>query len=112
MKSFLTGAALLAGFALAGSAMAAPGQCSMSGFGSFACDVGFDGAGITFELPDGQVFAFALVTEVEGLGYFIAADAQPGQRPVELGVFMPVADEPGCWYGQKDDVKFCALVEQ
>ncbi|MCW5722296.1 MAG: hypothetical protein KIS86_14235 [Devosia sp.] len=112
MKRFLTGAALLAGFALAGSAVAAPGQCEMTGYDSFACDVTIDGGGLTFALPDGQIFAFALVAENEAHGYRIAADAAPGQRPVELGSFVPVENEPGCWFGAKAEIRFCAMVAQ
>lgn len=112
MKRFLTGAALLAGFALAGSAVAAPGQCEMTGYDSFDCDVIVDGGGLTFGLPDGQIFAFALVNDQEGQAYRIAADAVPGQRPVELGTFVPAENEPGCWMGTRSELKFCALVVQ
>ena len=39
----------------------------------------------------------------------IPADAKPGQRPRELGEFVAVPDEPGCWIDE-DDYQFCALV--
>lgn len=108
-------AALGAGVAcvMAGAAMAAPGLCSMTDYGTFDCDVTMDGAGLTFVLPDGQTFAFALVEEDEGLGYLIAPDARPGQRPDELGSFSPDEAEAGCWISdRKSEVRFCALVAQ
>ena len=111
MKTIVTGVVLF-GFALAVPAMAAPGQCSLTGFDTFDCDVAMDGGGLTFGLPDGQVFAFALVAEEEGQGYMIAADTTPGQRPTELGVFRPVEGEAGCWLGERDGVKFCASLAQ
>jgi hypothetical protein len=111
MKTIVTGAALL-GLALAVPALAAPGQCSVTGYDTFECDVSVDGGGLTFGLPDGQIFAFALVAADEGLGYRIAADAAPGQRPVELGTFRPVEGEPGCWLGERDGTKFCAALVQ
>lgn len=112
MNILTTGAALVFGLALATPALASEGQCAFTGFGTFDCDVELDGSGLTFTLPDGQTFAFAVVTDGEGLGYRIAADAGPGQRPVELGQFVPVADEPGCWQSQKDETRFCASVMQ
>lgn len=112
MKRFLTGAALLAGFALAGHAAAVPGQCEVTGYDGFSCDVTVDGGGFTFALPDGQIFAFALVAEGVGQGYLIAAEASPGQLPVELGSFAPVENEPGCWYGEDAELKVCAMVVQ
>lgn len=112
MKNFLSGAMLIAGFALATSAQAAPGECSVSGYDTFACDVSVDGGGITFELPDGKMFVFSQTVVGEGLGYLIAADARPGSLPEELGAFVPLADEPGCWLGSKDDMKFCAALLQ
>jgi hypothetical protein len=93
-------------------ASAAPGQCTVSGYDTFDCDVALDGGGLTFALPDGQTFAFALVEEGEGLGYLIAPDARAGQRPDELGTFTPIADEPGCWAGERDVERFCVLVEE
>ena len=93
-------------------ASAAPGQCTVSGYDTFDCDVALDGGGLTFALPDGQTFAFALVEEGEGLGYLIASDARAGQRPDELGTFTPIADEPGCWAGGRDVERFCVLVEE
>ncbi|WEJ34682.1 hypothetical protein [Devosia sp. SD17-2] len=112
MKRILTGAVLLGGLALAAPAGAAPGLCEMTDYDSFDCDVSVDGGGLTFALPDGQVFAFALTADNEGQGYRISADARPGQVPVELGVFAPIADEPGCWFGARYDIRFCAMVLQ
>jgi len=112
MNIYLTGAALALGLALASPSLAATGQCSLTGFGTFDCDVETDGSGLTFGLPDGQTFAFAAVSENEGLGYLIAADASPGQRPEELGEFAPLANEAGCWQSQKDETKFCAVVSE
>src|SRR5690606_25949338 len=71
MKNFLSGAMLIAGFTLATSAQAAPGECSVSGYDTFACDVSVDGGGITFELPDGKMFVFSQTVVGEGLGYLI-----------------------------------------
>lgn len=112
MKYLLSGAALIAGFALAVPASAAPGQCSMTGFDSFDCDVTVDGGGISFALPDGRTFVFAHIADGEGLGYMIPSDVQPGRSPVELGTFTPVEDEPGCWSGGKEETKFCAAISQ
>lgn len=112
MKIFVTGAVLLAGVSLAAPAIAAPGQCSMTGYEDFACDVDVDGGGITFALPDGQSFVFAHVADGEGLGYLIPTQPEPGALPQELGMFAPVADKPGCWLGAKDDITFCAAIEQ
>lgn len=110
MKIMITGAMLAASLALAGPALAVSGQCSLTGYDAFECDIETDGGGLTFALPDGQTFAFALVEADEGLGYRIPADARPGQIPEELGTFTPLADEPGCWQAERDDTKFCALV--
>lgn len=110
MKIMFTGAMLVASLALAAPALAVSGQCSLTGYDEFDCEVETDGAGLTFALPDGQTFAFALIEEDEGLGYLIAADARPGQLPEELGTFAPIADEPGCWQAERDETKFCALV--
>ena len=112
MKIFLTGAALLAGLALAGPVAAAPGQCSMTGYGSFDCDVTADGGGITFVLPDGQTFVFAHMADGEGPGYLLPAEARPGRYPTELGVFRPVEGKDGCWLGDKDAITFCAALVQ
>ena len=112
MKKFVTGAVLLAGLALAVPANAAPGQCSVTGYDTFDCDVTVDGGGITFLLPDGQSFVFALVVDGQGLGYLGAADQRPGTYPEELGSFLPVEGEAGCWLGEKDGLKFCAAVLQ
>lgn len=112
MKKSLSGAALLIGLALAVPALAAPGECALTGYDSFDCDVAVDGGGITFDLPDGKVFVFAQTADGEGLGYLIAADAAPGSPPEELGRFSPVDGEAGCWLGSKDGLKFCAAVAQ
>lgn len=112
MKNFLSGAALMIGFALAVPALAAPGECSVTGYDSFDCDVAVDGGGITFELPDGQVFVFAQTADGEGLGYLIAANAAPGARPEELGSFSPIEGEAGCWLGAREEMKFCAAVAE
>ncbi|KFL29018.1 hypothetical protein JP75_23800 [Devosia riboflavina] len=110
MKIMITGAMLAASLALAAPALAVSGQCSLTGYDEFECEVETDGGGLTFALPDGQTFAFVLVEENEGLGYLIAADARPGQLPGDLGTFAPLAEEPGCWQAERDEVKFCALV--
>lgn len=112
MKNLMTGAVLLASLALALPAVAAPGECSMTGYGSFACEVAADGGGITFVLPDGQTFAFALLAADEGVGYRIAADAAPGQPPRNLGTFRPLEGSPGCWVGGRDAIEFCAAIAQ
>jgi len=110
MKIMFTGAMLAASLALAAPALAVSGQCSLTGYDEFDCEVETDGGGLTFALPDGQTFAFAVVEENEGLGYLLAADAKPGQLPEELGTFTQLADEPGCWQAERNDTKFCALV--
>jgi len=110
MKRMFTGAMLVVSLALATPALAAPGQCSLTGYDAFECDVETDGGGLTFSLPDGQIFAFALTDENEGLGYRIPTDATPGQRPLELGAFAPVPAEPGCWQAERNETKFCASV--
>ena len=92
-------------------AAATPGQCTVAGFDTFDCDVALDGGGLTFELPDGKTFAFTLSEEGVGTAFLIAADAQPGQRPEELGQFSAVEGEPGCW-ARDEDYQFCVLVEQ
>ena len=92
--------------------MAAPGQCTVRDGAAFDCDVALDGSGLTFALPDGQVFAFALVEDGVGMGYLAAPDAAPGSRPEELGQMVPVPDKPGCWMGGRDDFSFCAQVAQ
>lgn len=109
---FMTGAVLLAGLTLAVPANAAPGQCSVTNYGTFDCDVTVDGGGITFLLPDGQSFVFAHLDDGAGLGYLGAVDQRPGLYPEELGPFLPVEGEDGCWLGQKDGIKFCAALLQ
>tara|TARA_R110002020_G_scaffold14062_16_gene50000 strand:+ start:373 stop:699 length:327 start_codon:yes stop_codon:yes gene_type:complete len=108
MRISVLGAALIWG-AMMGSASAEPGQCSATGFETFDCELARDGGGLTFALPDGQVFAFALVSENEGLGYLGAPDAL---YPAELGTMTPAPDAPGCWVGGKDGFAFCAQVAQ
>lgn len=109
MKRFVTGAVLLAGLALAGPAMAEPGQCSMTDYGSFECDVTADGGGVSFALPDGQVFVFVHVAEGAGPAFLIS---EPGRVPHALGDFAPVEGEPGCWHNEADTRKFCAAILQ
>ena len=91
------------------AASAAPGQCVVTGFGTFDCDVAVDGGGLTFELPDGQTFAFAVDEDGVGTGYLTAADAAPGARPDEEEDLVAVDGKPGCW-ARDDDFEFCALV--
>lgn len=106
---FVTGAVLLAGLALAVPANAAPGQCSVTGYDTFDCDVSVDGGGIAFLLPDGRSFVFAHVSNGAGIGYLGAA----GQRyPQDLGSFLPVEGEDGCWLGERSGIKFCAALLQ
>lgn len=110
MKSMFTGAMLAASLALAAPALAASGQCFLTGYDMFDCEVTTDGGGLTFGLPDGQTFAFALTSEDQGEGYRIAADARPGQPPVGLGTFVSLTDEPGCWQAERGETRFCAMV--
>ncbi|QQR40156.1 hypothetical protein [Devosia rhizoryzae] len=112
MKMLVTGVAMSAVFALAAPAGAAPGQCSMTGYGDFSCDVAVDGGGISFVLPDRQVFVFAHQANSEGFGYLIEDRARAGARPDELGAFAPIEGEPGCWFGPKDEITFCAALKQ
>lgn len=93
------------------AASAAPGQCMVSGFGSFDCDVALDGGGLTFALPDGRTFAFALDEDNVGTGYLIAADAAPGSPPQALPGFGAVEGKPGCW-ARDDAFEFCVLIEE
>lgn len=112
MRNIVTGAVLALGLALAVPATAAPGQCQMTGYGDFPCDVNVDGGGITFAVPSGETFVFAHESDGEGLGYLIEAEPKPGRYPKELGRFAPVAGQDGCWFGDKDDITFCALLVQ
>lgn len=112
MKILLSGAVLIAGLALVSPAAALPGQCSMTGYDDFACEVSVDGSGLTFALPDGQVFSFAVTDGEEGLGYLVGAEAAPGALPDELGRFSPIPEEAGCWLGERDAVRFCVMVPQ
>lgn len=93
------------------SAAAAPGQCTVSGYDTFDCDVALDGDGLTFALPDGKTFAFTLTGADVGVAFLIAADPSPGQRPEELHAFRAVDGQPGCW-ARDEDFAFCVLVEQ
>lgn len=112
MRFFVSGAALVCGLALAAPVAAAPGQCSMTGYGEFACDVTVDGGGITFALPSGETLVFVHEADGEGPGFLMAAEPQPGRGPRELGRFAPAEGQDGCWFGAKDDITFCAALEQ
>jgi hypothetical protein len=101
----------LAWGAMAMAASAAPGQCAVTGYGTFDCDVVLDGGGLTFGLPDGGIFAFALVSEAAGEAYLIAPGSAPGQPPQTLRELRPVEGEPGCW-ARGDEFEFCALVAE
>lgn len=92
-------------------AAAAPGQCTVTGYNTFDCDVALDGSGLTFELPDGRVFAFTVIEEDVGTAFLIDDDAEPGQRPEELHEFRAVEGKPGCW-AREQDYEFCVLVRQ
>lgn len=108
MKSLVMGSALMWGL-WAGVAQAEPGQCTVSGVGTFDCDLARDGGGLTFALPDGRVFSFALVSQSDGLGYLAEPNAS---YPAELGRMTPANDAPGCWVGGKDGFAFCVQVAQ
>lgn len=103
--------AVAAGGMMVAVASAAPGQCTVSGFGAFDCDVALDGGGLTFALPDGQIFAFTLIEDGVGTAYLIDPAAEPGQRPDELHEFRAVEGKPGCW-ARDEDYEFCVLVQQ
>ncbi len=92
-------------------AAAAPGQCTVTGYDTFDCDVALDGGGLTFELPDGRIFAFTVIEDGVGTAYLIDADPKPGQRPDELREFRAVEAKPGCW-ARDEDYEFCVLVQQ
>lgn len=104
-------AATLIWGAMVVAASAAPGQCTVSGYGTFNCDVVTDGGGLTFALPDGRTFAFALLEEGVGSAYLIAGDAAPGALPEELRGFAAVDGKPGCW-ARDEDFEFCVLVAE
>ncbi|HEY0034978.1 MAG TPA: hypothetical protein VGB81_17080 [Devosia sp.] len=108
-KKIMLVAAVMAGAAIGTSAVAQPGQCSVTGYGTFDCDVVIDGGGFSFALPDGQVLAFTLSEADLGSAFLLAADAQPGKRPRELDDFKPKQSKPGCWV-REDGFEFCALV--
>lgn len=112
---------MVAAMAMAGGATAAPGQCLVTGYETFPCDVALDGGGLAFDLPDGQTFAFALIEPELGVAYIDrnteGYDDDTGEnyqyvRPKELGEFRPVAGEAGCWASTGDDFRFCVLVEK
>jgi len=92
-------------------AAAAPGQCTVTGYDTFDCDVALDGGGLTFELPDGRVFAFTLIEDGVGTAYLIDSAAAPGQVPEALAEFRAVEGKPGCW-AREQDYEFCVLVQQ
>lgn len=92
-------------------AAAAPGQCTITGYDTFDCDVALDGGGLTFTLPDGQIFAFTLIEDGVGTAYLIDPEAVPGRRPQELHEFRAVEGKPGCW-AREEDYEFCVLVQQ
>lgn len=92
-------------------AAAAPGQCTVTGYNTFDCDVALDGGGLTFELPDGRIFAFTLIEDGVGVAFLIEDDAGPGQLPEELHEFRAVEGKPGCW-AREEDYEFCVLVQQ
>ena len=108
MKITVLGSALIWGL-LTGVAHAEPGQCVVTGFETFDCELARDGGGLTFALPDGRVFSFALVSENEGLAYLTEPETM---YPTELGRMTPASDAPGCWVGGKDGFTFCAQVAE
>jgi hypothetical protein len=108
-KKMMLAAAIFAAAAIGGPATAQPGQCSVTGWGTFDCDVVVDGGGFSFGLPDGAMLAFTLTEPDIGLAYLIPADSEPGQRPRPQGEFQPVNGKPGCWANQ-DGYEFCAMV--
>jgi hypothetical protein len=93
------------------AASAAPGACEVTGYGAFDCDVALDGSGLTFALPDGGIFSFALVNEGVGEGYLIAPGSAPGQPPQMQRALRAVEGKTGCW-AREDAFEFCALVLQ
>lgn len=95
---------------MAALAVAAPGECSLTGYDTFDCDVALDGGGLTFALPDGKIFAFTLISEGVGTAFLISPDAAPGQRPEELRTFSAIESEPGCW-ARDEDTRFCVMVQ-
>jgi hypothetical protein len=97
--------------AMAAAASAAAGECSVTGYDTFDCDVVLDGGGLTFGLPDGGIFAFALLADGVGEAYLIAPGSAPGQPPQMLRDLRPVDGKAGCW-AREDAFEFCALVEE
>jgi len=93
------------------AAAATPGQCTVTGYDTFDCDVALDGSGLTFALPDGRTFAFTLTEEGVGTAFLIEPDAAPGRPPEALREFRPVDGKPGCW-ARDEDYAFCVLVQQ
>lgn len=103
------GVALIWGL-MASVAQAEPAQCSVTDFGTFDCNLARDGAGLTFLLPNGQVFAFALTGDGEGSGYLGPSPQAPEAAPIELGRMTPAIGAPGCWVGGKNGFAFCVQV--
>lgn len=105
-------AIVAAAFGVMGTAtVAAPGQCTVSGYDTFDCDVALDGGGLTFALPDGRIFAFTLVEDGVGTAFLVDAEAAPGDLPDELREFRAVEGKPGCWR-RDEDYEFCVLVQE
>ena len=108
-NKMMLAAAMIAGAAISTPAAAQPGQCSVTGIGTFDCEVVVDGGGFSFGLPDGDVLAFTLTEPSAGLAYLVRADAKPGQSPRELDEFAAVPGKPGCWAAE-NGYQFCAMV--
>lgn len=111
MKVLVAGALLAGGLAMVSPVAAAPGQCMLTGFESFPCDVAIDGAGLAFDLPDGRRFAVVFDEAGQGTAFARRPDAAPGTRPGDLGRFLPVAGEAGCWQKAGAEDRFCVMVE-
>lgn len=111
MRVFVAGALLACGLAMVSPAAAAPGQCLLTGFESFPCDVVVDGASLAFDLPDGRRFAVVFDAAGQGTAFARRPDAAPGTRPDDLGRFEPVEGEPGCWQKLRLQTRFCVMVE-
>lgn len=103
-------AALIWGAMVAGAA-AAPGQCTVTGYDTFDCEVALDGSGLTFALPDGSIFAFAIDDEGAGTGYLVAPAGAAGSLPDEIRGLDAVEGKPGCW-ARDDEFEFCVLIQQ
>lgn len=101
-------AAMIAGTAISTAAFDQPGQCTVTGYGTFDCDVVVDGQSLSFSLPDGGTLAFTLLEPALGVGYLLSPNAKAGQGITEMDGFAPIMDEPGCW--ARDQFEFCAMV--